>query len=71
MPSLPDTTNQLANPTGQTAQTGEIDLTADFGMQNMGGYGLGGIDMDDFDFGDGAMPVVNEDDFESLFAEFD
>ena len=42
------------------------------GLGNMGGeeYDFGGIDLDDFNFGDENLPNVDGDEFESLFAEF-
>lgn len=48
-------------------------LLADAGQE--GGYGeetydLGGIDLEDFNFGDGSIPNVEGDEFEELFAEF-
>jgi len=65
-----DTTTTTA--AGPDTQIQDLSgMSTNEGMQEMdGNYNLGGINLDDFNFGDAGMPNVEEDEFESMFAEF-
>ena len=54
-------------------QPTQAQSALDEAMANIGDgqdYDLSNIDLDDFNFGDGSIPNVEGDEFESLFAEF-
>lgn len=61
----------LSSGTDQVFGDASEGMGLGFGNGGGGEYydGGGGIDLDDFNFGDGSMPNIGEEEFESLFAE--
>lgn len=60
-------------PSANTQEQQKFDLLLEDAGQvgESESYVLGGIDLDDFNFGDGSIPNVEGDEFERMFAEFD